>query len=372
MRFLILLISILFAQVSSNEIQTARILKQMNALQKAIDRYDGTEESLRELARYLTKGTNRLTMFNIQALGQIYENYPVEDADDFFGNTLRFEAKALEDAIGGVDKWDALLENLQGSGNTKKIEEAEYNLELAEDLLAYVLTGEKSTRLQNEKDLTSEAKKQLKKIEKVKNNSMYPNLFWVGTEPSLSEQLFADIENYPWLSAEDDRKYVIEELRGRLKKLQETKFDFGILEDEDEKKGLHEFRREVRWFAIQVQNLNGTVNYFDTFQVNPPICPSEDLAELPPVNMKYATISKSPFPQEEVCGISRCLFYKLTDVVAKVGDIKDEVEDLNFKEDLHNQTPKEYKDAVEAIYKSVNDTEVLKHLRKELKNCIEK
>lgn len=383
MRLLICLIASFFVQAANNEIQTARMLKPFASLQKALSSYDGSHESLRELAQELTDGPNRLTTFNIQALGKIYQDYPVDGADDFFGS-VRFEAKNLEDAIGTVDKWAALLENRQedlaevADGDVaekeailKKIADAELNLSLSMEILTFVMTGNKSATLQDAASLPSSISEKIEKFEDMKADSVFADNYWVGTSPTLLEKMNEEIAEYPWLSYKDDREYVIEELRRRLKDIDETPFNFGILEDTKDEKGLHEYRREIRWFNIQVQNLNGTVTYFDNIDDEPVVCPNDALAKLPKVDPKYSVLPVSPFAEEKACGISKCLFYKLADIVAKVGKIKDVVEDLENKKDLHNKTPQEHKEAVQAIYDDMKETEVLDLLRAQLKQCVD-
>ncbi len=367
--------------LADSEIQRARFEGPLKILESVFRDYDGSEHSLESVTQKMLRGPRRVATFQLQALGQIYQKYEVENSKTFFKHTLRFSAKSLEDAIGGYDKWNEILKNLQLKGGSEsQIETAKNNKDIAYQILVYVLSGKIHWRLQKKEQLSTEHKHFLERYQQEKSLSLLGHLEWIGTTPSLAQGLRTHIDDWTWLNASEDRTYVIKQLRKHLKNLDNTEFNFKLLEDTPEEKGLHEFRREVRWFSFQVGVLNGTVNFYDTFLENKtPDCPSADLAQLTDpqkypelAKSPYSKLPMSPFPDEDLCGISRCLFYKMTQIVSDIGEIKDIVEKGNFQQGSGNTTPDWAADGAQRIFDDMKKSEVIIHLRSQLKACYDK
>ena len=296
----------------------------------------------------------------------------------FFKNTLRFSAKSLEDAIGGYDKWDEIIKDLKmKDAPASQIAKAEKNKDVSFHILVYVLTGKKHHSIKNSEKLEHEENEFLAQYETEKQQSLLGHLEWIGTSPTLLQGLRTQLHSWPWLAEEADREYVIKRLRKQLKDVNKTKFNFALLEDTENEKGLHEFRREVRWFSFQAGVLNGTVNFYDTFlQNNVPQCPNLELAKLTNPNIHpeltkspYTKLPQSPFADERICGISRCLYYKISKIVSDVGEIKDRVEKGNFAKEAGNITPPSAVQDVQIIYNDMKTSGVIDHLRDQLKAC---
>lgn len=377
MRLTFCLILLFFTNTSLAQnldaVQADRFQYSLRILKKTLSADKQDEDSLKKIMSNMTRGGNRVASFNIQSLGQIYQKYNVEGAEEFFKDSIRFEAKSLEDAIGTIAKWRDVLKNLKKNNAEQwKIKNAEKSLSLSWDLLRYVLSGQKTLALSSD-DIGHEFEKLVTRFEDGKSASKYKTVYWVGPRPTLVYQMEKDLKDYPWLPYSEDRSFVIKRLRKHLENVVETTFNFGLLEDTETEKGLHEFRREIRWFSFQARNLNGTVTYFENIDKQLAHCPIDELKPL----LKQPNLSKSPYtrlpksrdPSEDLCGISKCLMYKMTDVVGKIGSIKDKAEQLNYLQNLKNKTPAKQEKEAEAIYEDLMVSGTLEALQNQLKSC---
>src|SRR5207237_5813578 len=114
--------------------------------------------------------------------------------------------------------------------------------------------------------------------------------------------------------------YVNRELERVLRNVRDGHFDFNRLED-----GIHEFRRQLRWFPMHVDSLDGLVLVRD----DPPgVCPVpalETLAGSAAARHRYANPALQ-FPATHPCTISRCLLWQVSKTVRDLGRIKDEAQ----------------------------------------------
>ncbi|MBY0316252.1 MAG: hypothetical protein K2Q26_12065 [Bdellovibrionales bacterium] len=286
-----------------------------------------------EAALALTDDLSRIAAFNLQALAKIYK-----DEASLFPE-LREDAKDLEDAIGEFKKWDDMLEAAKKKGNLEKI---------------------KSLTAKRQEGLTA-----LGEVLYARNSKGKSWLAKNATDTKISYYR-EKLSKYDWGSEEEDKSFVIRRLSKALKKISETDFDFTYLEEGD---GLHEFRRELRWFAIEAQVLNGLVT-FDPANT----CTNSAYRPLltqPIAKSKYATLPVNP-KVGSPCRISKCLFLGVADLVDKVGKIKDDVEEELIVNSTTNDdiTPAKYKKKVEEFYDHMHKNDLLPELREELKACI--
>ncbi len=328
-------------------------------------------ESLETLLKNLTQGRRRVAVFNLQALAQIYQKYPTDNARSFFKDTLRFEAKSLEDSIGLIDKWAVITKFYQDQNiSSEKLNQAQENLEQAWLILEWVVTGQEND-LKN-RNLSEDSLLLYNRYSEGKKLSLYKDLFWVGDKNNIIQQLKSDLRSYTWLNDQEDRAYVLEALQDQLKETQKITFNFNLLEDTESEKGLHEFRREIRWFSFQANNLDGLVQLKELNS-----CPTENLHK-EFINLYYPQLKNSPYAklpkstllnESQICRISPCLFYKLSSIVSEVGALKDEVEKINHLEDLHNKTPLETAQKAAEIHADLLTSNTLDLLRDEIKAC---
>jgi hypothetical protein len=173
------------------------------------------------------------------------------------------------------------------------------------------------------------------------------------------------LKEYDFRSSKSDQKYILKFLEKALRKISNTDFDMHVLEEGN---GVHELRREMRWFLIETKVLNGAIH----FKKDSSICPINEYQNLPmqPIaNSKYATINKSPL-EKRSCLISQCLFLALVEKVGQYGDLKDEIEsDLHLQDVLTDETPSQYIDELESLYDELKSSQVLDVLADQLQSC---
>ncbi|MCB0377699.1 MAG: hypothetical protein KDD33_04340 [Bdellovibrionales bacterium] len=368
----------------NSDIQVERFQSSISILKSVFfNNQNSSFYDLDDVARKMPKGPNRVAAFKLQALGKVYTDYDGKDGKEFFKDSIRFEFKGLEDAIGEVDKWDSIIEDLKDRNPIpeKKLETAKIRYEVAKAILKFFLTQEEGYIETSfvEENLSEHNEKFIKNIKKGLKKSKYENNPWFPfTSDSKLARIEQDLNQYDWKPYDKDRKYVVKHLIDHMENLEKTRFNFSLLEDTETEKGLHEYRREVRWFAMKAGVINGTISFLDDWNN-----PNDDGDDCPNLALKgivkdealkeskYSKLPQSPFPEREaVCGISRCLFYKISDIVAKVGDIKDEVERGNFAGGNGNVTPPDAQKAVEEIYREMVKLELLPQIRYQLNKCL--
>jgi hypothetical protein len=157
-----------------------------------------------------------------------------------------------------------------------------------------------------------------------------------------------------------------------LQGVRESRLDFNKLEE-----GIHEFRRELRWFPVVIDSLDGLI----TLRTDPPgSCPVpalEKLADSAVAKHRYATPAlANPAPQP--CAISQCLLWGTVQTVTGLGDLKDEAQgnaaiaealdnDL-FVAAKKNVTPEEIARA-KAIRAELFESRTLETLMSQLSGC---
>lgn len=304
---------------ASNDIQKERFQILFNSIAGKMKYSTGAE-----VADALLVGKSRVTAFNIQALGKIYANRH----KNF--KKLKEDFKSLEDGIGEYKKWRDLLAEAEARNAS-----------------------------------VSKIKKFRKKKEeaKVALSNMLEDKNWIKGKRIKRYQKF--ISKFDFGGHKKDRDFVLKTLEKYLEKISKTEFDMHVLEEGN---GVHELRREIRWFLMEAKVLNGTLY----FRKNTQACPIEQYQNLPqrPIaSSKYATINLSPL-EKNPCLISQCLFLALVKKVGEYGDLKDQIEaDLNLQDVLTDETPEKYKPTLEKLYHELKNSQVLDVLADEIYSC---
>lgn len=306
--FMVLLIStaVSWAQAEKPIYQMARFNSALDSLEVLLKSDKDAEKVVRNL---IDSSDGRIAAFNLQALGKIYAKQ-----NDLFGN-IRKDFKSIEDGIGTADKWIKLK---------NKDKEKKAVAEFAALL-----------------------KQQLWSVE--------------GKSPKM-QKIRSDLKSYAWQTPSQDRQFIIGQLGLDLEKIKTTSYNFGQLEEGN---GLHEFRREVRWFTIKARVLNGLFNFKAGNA-----CPVEELKpllNLPIATSKYAQLPVNP-SEKNPCAITQCLFVDMASVVESVGAIKDEVEQQIGNSDS-DETPDNLRKKAEAIYDAFKSRDTLTRLAVDLKSC---
>lgn len=316
-----LFIFILFPfSAQSEQVENPSVLfdKWLNILEEPLVSAKSSKTAVDQL---MAVSQSRIAAFNLQALGRTFSSLNPEFSD------IRFDFKKIEDGLGQIDKW-------AGQGLEKKTEEAK-------KAFALVLREEK----------------------------------WYGAKGKMAV-MRARIQELA-LTVKNPEKKIMDRLAGALREIYNTEFDFSGLETEN---GLHEYKREIRWFMIEARMLDGMVSFrpdqkscpnpkiFDLFKTKKSQN-TMDIDELlkPIQSSKYSQLAAAK-PGLFTCPVSACLFYALSDTVEKIGSIKDDVES-EFGDSGADETPEEYKIKAEKVYEKINATNAFYLLADELTMC---
>lgn len=298
--------------------QMQRFQVWIDVLKKALPPGASVDKAVDELLG----GQNRVAAFNLQALGRLYEN------DDRLFKSLRSRFKELEDSIGEYNKW----------------------LEIS-DAAARRRAGRDEVRSLESKKI--QAKESLKELLQRGN--------WVAPPgKSELEKIEANLKSFRWVSYEADKQNMLKQLIKQLKKVGETQYDLSHLE---EGKGLHELRRELRWFLIKARVLNGMVTFKQGEQC--PIAHYGKLGTMPIASSKYSQLVPSSL-EITPCSISRCLFLGLVDMTEELGSAKDAAEQRNINSDL---VPQSMREKAERKYGDMIRLRLIDATVSELKTC---
>ncbi|MBC7658119.1 MAG: hypothetical protein H7249_00270 [Chitinophagaceae bacterium] len=305
-----------------NPIQLMRFTIWLDVLDKSIDGL-----SPEAAVEKLTDGSARNGVFNLQALGRIYE----DENPEFKKARKRF--KALEDGIGSYAKWNDLLTKAEGNG--------------AKDEVKSKLQTKKSKAKTDLVELLGKEDYIPKKVDKV---------------PYL-KALRAFLIGYAWKAPAEDRKFVLKALSDQLEHIKSSHYDFSHLEDGN---GVHEFRRKLRWFAMETRSLNGLVVLKDASAG----CPVPEYAALlssPIAKSKYAVLPPAAIEPNPV-KVTPCLYVKIAQEIDEIGTLKGDVEeaDNNTVGEASDVVGKDDQAKVQAILDGMLKNDVCSKLQSEI------
>ncbi len=161
-----------------------------------------------------------------------------------------------------------------------------------------------------------EQKRDSKKGEVVtylQDKSWIPNASQPATAIAAIQTL---IDATPWKSAEKDKSYLLKAVAEQLRKTQDAPYDLHDLEG-----GIHEWRRQVRWFMMYTKALEGMFVLGPDTQA----CPIADYAALitaPIAKKKYSVLPASPL-EPKPCVLTKCLYLAAVQLNSDIGEIKD-------------------------------------------------
>lgn len=174
-----------------------------------------------------------------------------------------------------------------------------------------------------------------------------------------------------WDSA-NDLGYVKRELQRMLSDVRERRFNFKKLED-----GIHDFRRQLRWFPITIDALDGLILVRDDPAGACPVRALEALAGSAAAEHRYANPALR-FPATHPCMISRCLLWQVSKTVRDMGRLLNEahghlaidsvlLDDVDIA--LSNDVTPEQTARAERIRTELYSSRALESLSAQLSSC---
>ena len=279
----------------------------MDILQKSTD---GAFNGITAVENLKANPKSRIAAFNLQALGLLYSK-----VDPQF-TVLKKEFKKIEDGLGQIDKWN---------------------------------------NIGNDKNKAKATKKFADQLEKEGWNKAGDN----SKIGKIKKDLKQALKSLP-----DSDSLLVAQLVKDLAFIDSTSFNFSILETGN---GLHEFRRQIRWFMIESQVLNGLITFRNP-SVSCGITEYDELLSLPIAKSKYSSLTSNPALQK-TCPISQCYFVALSDAVEKLGALKDKAE-MAIGNTTSDTTPPDLAKAAQEISDQIHATRLLKILQSEIGMCL--
>ena len=256
----------------------------------------------------------RRHVFLLEGIGKVYERRLDEAAD------AGVSAKELEDALGGLS---ATRTNLAYAVHTKA----------PPAVLAHLVKAEKDAM----RDLKTLLVEQWMPDKR-------------GRIPALAEMI-EELGDAKWGSYADDKKYLRGELVRRLAKVSDTDFDMGQLET-----GIHELRRQLRWFPIYAEAVNGLIQLDVTKN---PVAAYEPMLQVKLATSKYVDL---PDDGREVDAIrvSKSLYTALMQLTLDLGGVKDAGEPVEalFEAFVATKHAKNHEEAREKVFKLIGSDQI--------------
>jgi hypothetical protein len=146
-----------------------------------------------------------------------------------------------------------------------------------------------------------------------------------GRIPALRD-VVEDWGEAKWGSYDKDLDRVKDELSRRLGKLESTPFDMGDLEN-----GIHELRRQLRWFPIYAESLNGLFQLDDSRN---PVKAYEPLLRADIATSKYVQLPDASREQGPIA-LPKSVYCGLMQLTLDLGALKDSGEPIHFLRDAY-------------------------------------
>ena len=129
-----------------------------------------------------------------------------------------------------------------------------------------------------------------------------------------------------WGSYDKDIEKVKGELTRRLSKLESTPYDMNDLEN-----GIHELRRQLRWFPIYAESLNGL---FQLDETTNPVKAYEPVLSADIAQSKYVQLPDAAREQDPI-NVSKSVYCGLMQLTLDLGALKDSGEPIHFIRDAY-------------------------------------
>jgi hypothetical protein len=149
-----------------------------------------------------------------------------------------------------------------------------------------------------------------------------------GRLPGMRD-IVEDWSEAKWGSYEKDTKKVKEELSRRLEKLESTPYDMKDLQG-----GVHELRRQLRWFPIYAESLNGLFQLDDKQN---PVKAYEPLLQADIATSKYVQLPDASREKDPI-QLPKSVYCALMQLTLDLGGLKDAGEPMEFIREAYVKT----------------------------------
>lgn len=277
---------------SANEEITGRLTRQIDRFSE-VYRPDASARSLETLGDSLVDSKARIQLFRLESLLRLYVK-PFPDLEKY-----RLEVKDIEDGLGdytfAVDSLDFAKDKFKDENKSHPPDAAR----------------------KAEQDRILEGLEKRKAAARV----VFARLVERSTlDDDLPQLRSAVMSSFAGWNISKDRQFVSHELFKVLQKVRGGRYNFNLLED-----GIHEFRRQLRWFPILVDSFDGLIMVRDDPPGSCPVPALEKLAGTPTAKHRYSN-PELRFPASRPCTISRCLLWQVVKTTNDIGKLKDEVQ----------------------------------------------
>jgi len=233
---------------------------------------------------WLYKNDARTPAFMLEGLARLYKQ--VEDEEKGI-KKIKEDFKLLEDAIGSIDYYDNLANDL---GKIPSVDK------------------KYSTYLRNRSD---------DKVSEL--NSLLSNRKWTGHKENRIMRCQEKLKKVKWNDEREDingfRKYYREEISEINDFIDSRNGVFTKMEEE-----VHEFRRKIRWLSIYPRALNGAIQLSGSIEDKPEL---QNYFTQEIIQSPYNTM---PLPEgrKEILYLSKPDFFALSWMIAAIGKLKDQ------------------------------------------------
>ena len=234
-------------------------------------------------APFLYTNKARDILFRLEALCRIYRAIHNKKLFD----EMNDDFKDLEDAMGSIDYYDAFEKEFL---KVKTLPPAFIN---------YFIEGR------------NKAQDQLNKILLKKK--------WISESSKKIKEIELSLEKADWLESAEERNAIGQFLVTQIDNFT-SKYEKGKLHFNDIEKGIHEFRRKLRWFSIYAASLDGLI------QLKSAGTADEDLKKYLSPEIINSPFNVLPEPTGDIHPfyIHDQLFYALSWTITETGKLKDE------------------------------------------------
>lgn len=230
----------------------------------------------------LFRSPARQYAFYLEALARIYRK--IHDKAEF--NKLRKAFKLLEDQLGRIDFYNDFWETFSKMETMPPQVVAYFRTQTVQEL-------DRLQQLLEEKE-------------------------WLDAESGMVTRLTKMLAEMHWLPAEEDtvaiQVFLNESWEDFKTDFKKGRFDFTLLE-----LGVHEFRRQLRWFSIYAQALDGLI------QLKDDAIRTEALQEYLTPEILNSPFNKMPAPENSLKPVLVAApdFYAASWVISEIGKLKD-------------------------------------------------